>query len=58
MGPEVDVQRMELVVVFVLILGVVCWKMPLVMSVDLADDECHDAGVLVRVLEVDFVEVW
>jgi hypothetical protein len=58
MGPEVNVERVEFVMVFVLIVGVVGWEMPLVMPVDLPDSECHNTGVLVRVVEVDVVEVW
>jgi hypothetical protein len=40
-SPEVDVERVELVVVFVLVVRIVGWQVPFVVSLDLADGDCH-----------------
>jgi len=37
LGPEVDIERMELVVVLVLVLGIVGRQVPLLVSGDVAD---------------------
>jgi hypothetical protein len=57
-SPEVDVKGVELVVVLVLVVRVVGGQMPIVVSLDLADGKCHKASVLVRVADVDSIEVW
>jgi hypothetical protein len=56
--PEVDVERVELVVVFVLVVRVIGWQMPFLVPLDLADGECYKASVFVRVTKVDPVEIW
>lgn len=55
---EVDVERVKLVVVLGLVMRVVCWQMPLFVTIDLANRQSHKAGVVVIVLEMGSVEVW
>ena len=55
--PEVDVEGMQLVVVLGLVMRVPCREMPLLSALDLADRECYQAYVPVRVAQMDFVEV-
>jgi hypothetical protein len=49
-SPEVDVKRVELIVVFVLVVGIVGWQMPLFVPLNLADGKGDEASVLVRVM--------
>lgn len=58
LGPEVDVERVQLVVVLVLVLGVVGRQVPLLVAGDVADGQADDAGLLVRVAEACSVEIW
>ena len=57
LGPEVDVERVQPVVVLALVVGVVCGQVPLLLALDVADGQGDDAGLLVRVAEVGGVEV-
>lgn len=47
LGPEVDVEGVQLVVVFVLVAGVVGGQVPLLVALDVADGQGDDAGLLV-----------
>ena len=54
---KVDVERVQLVVVLGLIVRVVCWEMPLFVTIDLANGQSYKAGVVVIVLEMRSVKV-
>jgi hypothetical protein len=47
LGPEVDVERVQLVVVLVLVVGVVGGQVPFLVALDVADGQGDDAGLLV-----------
>ena len=63
LGPEVDVERVKLVVVFVLVMGVVGREVPLVLVDDglvvaevAVDDDVHEALMPVRICHAGVVQ--
>lgn len=58
LGPEVDVEGVKLVVVFVLVVRVVRRQVPLFMTSNLADCEVDHAVLPVRVGDMDLVQDW
>lgn len=47
LGPKVNVERVKLVVVFILVSGIVCGQMPFIMTLDVAHGQAHHAVMAV-----------
>ena len=60
LGPEVDVEGVELVVVFVLVMGVVGGEMPLILvnlgAGDPVDDDVHEALMPVGISHASVIQ--